>query len=905
MNVLFSMSVEYMRKQKKRTILTGMGIVLGCALVCAIGIFFTSVQNMLLTDAAYSYGSHHYQIGCEPDYLTLQQANQLAANHLVTASGLLIEDEVALPDNADADSSNQERNSISLIQRDTGAMELKQYELSQGRLPQNDQECLISTRALEQLPRVYDIGDTLTLSIYHADSPEKLDTRSLQITGIYEDFQSILVTYPNDAPYHHYSLLVQLDTHINQQQAMSTILQDAGLIDTIPYSANDGYLRYLGLGSDDNLTAAFFTTFILLAVIILTAMVLVIKNSFAMSTSEKISEFGVLRCVGASPQQIRSIILYEALTIWAISLPLGLLLSIGAMALTIWVVSTLHVAMLSYLTLSLSPWPFLITAVLSFVAVMFSAYAPARKAGAISPIEAVRGSASFVEVPSRIHKKGWLAQKAFGFSGMLASRNIHRNKKRYRTTIFSIIISIALFVSLSGFAIAMQNTANTLGEVAGTDFQIIGSLTAKDGMYNIYELLKSDERVEKLAQYSYSYFDLPVEADKVEDSSFQVLDQYPDLQNILYFSQSPQEYSGPADPLHGKQVYPPEYITAMGFCVDRQTYEQLDLAPGSMTYDQLVESKECALLQTSILTSATSLVHVSMADYQIGDMIYPTADLVLQDTQPDEYGIYPEDQQSQAYYPVKIGAVVEQVPWFISNNLVGFVFFIPEENQDLFPLPAGYLPTNTAFDVPKDISSLSTVFEASSMDLHIKSVSGEEEPLDSLISRAVREQNISLGQGDDSGYTHLSYYNLYEAYQDSRNTVLVINIFLYGFLVVVLVICIINVFNTVSTNIMNRKREIAMLGAIGASKRQLRKMLYAECLLYGIIGTIWGAIVGLLLQALLLWSVSQGFDSSMVNPLGSIIASFVGILLLSFLAGMVPIRRILKGAIVEEIRVQD
>ena len=147
---------------------------------------------------------------------------------------------------------------------------------------------------------------------------------------------------------------------------------------------------------------------------------------------------------------------------------------------------------------------------------------------------------------------------------------------------------------------------------------------------------------------------------------------------------------------------------------------------------------------------------------------------------------------------------------------------------------------NTAFDVPEDSSSLSTVFEAWQHGSPHQVSLREEEPLDSLISRAVREQNISLGQGDDSGYTHLGYYNLYETYQDSRNTVLVINIFLYGFLVVVLVICIINVFNTVSTNIMNRKREIAMLGAIGASKRQLRKMLYAECLLYGIIGTIWG-----------------------------------------------------------------
>ena len=509
-------------------------------------------------------------------------------------------------------------------------------------------------------------------------------------------------------------------------------------------------------------------------------------------------------------------------------------------------------------------------------------------------------------MPSRIEKKGWLAQKAFGFSGMLASRNIHRNKKRYRTTIFSIIISVALFVSLSGFAMAMQNTANTLGEVAGTDFQIIGSLTAKDGMYNIYELLQSDQRVDKLTQYSYSYFNLPVEADKVEESSLQVLEQYPDLENILYFSQPPEEYHGLVDPLEKVQVYSPESTMAMGFCVDRQTYEQLELAPGSMTYDQLVESKECALLQTSILSSATSLIDVSLADYQIGDMIYPIVDLVAQDAQPDEYGSFSPEQQSQAYYPVKIGAVVEEVPWFISNNMAGFVFFLPEENQDLFSLPQGTLPLNSAYDDSSEKAPhFSNVFEASSIDLHVKSVSGQEEQLDSLISRQVREENVSLGQGDASGNTRISYYNLYEAYKDSRNSVLVINIFLYGFLAVVMIICIINVFNTVSTNIMNRKREIAMLGAIGTSKRQLRKMLYAECLLYGLIGTIWGAIIGLLLQALLIWSVSQGFDSSMVNPLVSIVSSFIGILLLSFLAGIGPIRRILKGSIVEEIRSQE
>ena len=140
---------------------------------------------------------------------------------------------------------------------------------------------------------------------------------------------------------------------------MSTILQDADLIDTIPYSANDGYLRYMGLGSDDNLTAAFFTTFILLAVIILTAMVLVIKNSFAMSTSEKISEFGVLRCVGASPSRFGHRPVRGAHH-------LGCLPAIGTIALH-WRHGAYHlggehwsVAMLNYLTLSLPRGPFLL-----------------------------------------------------------------------------------------------------------------------------------------------------------------------------------------------------------------------------------------------------------------------------------------------------------------------------------------------------------------------------------------------------------------------------------------------------------------------------------------------------------------------------------------------------------------
>ena len=83
---------------------------------------------------------------------------------------------------------------------------------------------------------------------------------------------------------------------------------------------------------------------------------------------------------------------------------------------------------------------------------------------------------------------------------------------------------------------------------------------------------------------------------------------------------------------------------------------------------------------------------------------------------------------------------------------------------------------------------------------------------------------------------------------------------------VVILICSLNLFNTINTNLQLRKREIAMLRAVGMSNRQMWRMLLLECVLYGVVGTLFGTAVGLFLQKLLISAFSIGIAAEMVDP---------------------------------------
>ena len=120
---------------------------------------------------------------------------------------------------------------------------------------------------------------------------------------------------------------------------------------------HDSLLRYLGQSSFDQTNSELQIFIGLLMLIILVSVIFVIRNSFAMSVSERISEFGLLRVAGGSPAQIRRLVMQDALHLAIFSIPLGILAGLLAMQITLSYVSGLEVAYIENLRLVVSPWP--------------------------------------------------------------------------------------------------------------------------------------------------------------------------------------------------------------------------------------------------------------------------------------------------------------------------------------------------------------------------------------------------------------------------------------------------------------------------------------------------------------------------------------------------------------------
>ena len=109
-------------------------------------------------------------------------------------------------------------------------------------------------------------------------------------------------------------------------------------------------------------------------------------------------------------------------------------------------------------------------------------------------------------------------------------------------------------------------------------------------------------------------------------------------------------------------------------------------------------------------------------------------------------------------------------------------------------------------------------------------------------------------------------YDYMDSIENERAMITVINIFSYGFITLISLIAAANVFNTISTNIILRKREFAMLKSIGLSPKGFRKMMQFECLLYGCKGLLYGLPASIGITWLIYRAVSDGIDFGFFIP---------------------------------------
>lgn len=166
------------------------------------------------------------------------------------------------------------------------------------------------------------------------------------------------------------------------------------------------------------------------------------------------------------------------------------------------------------------------------------------------------------------------------------------------------------------------------------------------------------------------------------------------------------------------------------------------------------------------------------------------------------------------------------------------------------------------------------------MDRHLEALAHKSPEYVGVFLRCSDAWDIEEHVRGEMGLVNFKLSNYMESWQSERSLLLVISVFLYGFIAVVALIGITNIFNTVTTNMELREQEFAMLMAIGMTQREFRRMIWLEGLFYGGKALLIGLPLGLALSALFHRALGAGVEMRFYWPVGGMAIAVAAVFLL-------------------------
>ena len=495
MKILNILTIKHLKLNKKRTILTTIGIMLATFLMIELGLLFSSFRDNGIRSAIKYNGDYNAKINIKKEDLDFIIKNDSVLKYKYKSSlGYSLYDEL------------QNKNYLQVLTASKSYLE--DLELIEGRLPNNENEVIISNNIKNEDNIDLNIGDTLKLNVgqreyegkllgesayeveykYYSDGKveiikeEHLINTSLKeykIVGIIDN--DIYEEYSNPG----YSIFTisepinLLTVYVKYKNIFKTYENSELIIKNLNYESdlkyNDSLLYYYGMGENNNFIKFSIAILLIILTLITVASVIVIYNAFAISVTERIRQFGLFSSIGATKKQIRYTIFFEVFIVGIIGIILGLILSIIGINIILVIINKLLVNSLS-IPLSLAVYPIYILIALIFIilTILLASYYPIKKASKISPIEAIRLNN---EIKIKKIKTSKLIQK-LGIEAELAYKNMKRNKKKYNITILSLFLSIVLYISFSSFLnYAIKSSKDTMN-IPNYDYLI--NLSSKD-----------------------------------------------------------------------------------------------------------------------------------------------------------------------------------------------------------------------------------------------------------------------------------------------------------------------------------------------------------------------------------------------------------------------------------------
>lgn len=585
---------------------------------------------------------------------------------------------------------------------------------------------------------------------------------------------------------------------------------------------------------------------VIIIVIIAISSIFVIRNSFAISITEKTKLYGMLASIGATSKQIRHNVLFEGFVLGIIGIPAGILLGVGVIALLVVILNALLENMLNGISFvyAVPWWVAVISAVMSAVIILFSTLSSAFRASRIAPITAIRGNNDIKINKKKSYKSPKFIKKLFGVGGEIAYKNLKRSKKKYRTTVISIIITVAMFISISTFI--------EYGlKIAGDHF--------KDMPYNI-----TVHANDKLSYEEYENIYKRIIADTDINSSIKACENY--YGNIVGLTDYYTEDAKAAELSGGDLAYVfgvdnksfKEYVTALGYNYD--DVKDKALITNDFKYynsdNILIKGKEFDLPMNTVVKL-----------YPNGTPSYTEDDIKeIQKTDPD-FVYNPDDYKSVDL--VIYDTINKEVPGSIVSSIMstlneGSVLVSEDYFKKLFAEDNDH---TTGVIVIDSADPVNTVEYINNLDIE-----------------------------------NLDVFNINEQKEQMNAIVLIIAIFAYGFIIVISLIGITNVFNTINTNMRLRSKEFAMLKSIGMTKKEFNRMIRLESLFYGLKSLLIGVPLGLLGGYAIFKATGNTIMLDYSFPTMAVLISIVFVFFVVWLIMKISISKVNKQNIIETIR---
>lgn len=466
MNILHRLAQKTLTSNRTRTLVTIIGVILSTALIMAIATSISSLQALLVQRNIEVYGNWHARALNHDQSLTDELENDGTISQIHTGKHIGYT-KIDLEENDYY---------IYLNAVPGDAFSEFPFELQDGRFPENEREVIVSPRLMSEFDNL-NIGDTISLDIGIREnaSGEIWDIEGYVIDPIPETFNAgtpsdyTIVGVVDSAlfsaydSYSAYTLYYPASADSSDHLFTYVTLNDpkdaldvAERYSDWAMETNRGLLMLMGVSGWDSFNQTLFGMAAILIVLIMLGSILLIYNSFAISISQRTKQFGLLSSIGTTKKQLKKVIRREAFLIALIGIPLGIALGIAGIGITFMVIGdALYSLVDGSVSLNVSWQAIVITVIIAIATVVISATIPARRAAKIVPLDAIRQSTDVTIAPKKV-KNSRITSKLFGFEGKLAEKNFKRNKKQYRSTIVSLVVSVVLFISAGAFTMYLQ-----------------------------------------------------------------------------------------------------------------------------------------------------------------------------------------------------------------------------------------------------------------------------------------------------------------------------------------------------------------------------------------------------------------------------------------------------------------